>query len=74
MPARLGGGTYRPFDYSGSGTDENEVQTLIVEITAAPDIDDLSDFDDTENYRKIKTYQATVTRLIDKRTVDDATN
>lgn len=72
MPARLGGGNYRPFDYSGSGTDENEVQTLIVEITAAPNIDDLSDFDDDENWRKINTYQATVTRLIDKRTVDDA--
>ncbi|MEM7010162.1 MAG: Verru_Chthon cassette protein B [Verrucomicrobiota bacterium] len=74
LPQRLGGDEYRAFDYSGSNTDENEVQLVIVEITAAPDIDDLTKFDDERNFRKINTYQATVTRLIDKRTLDDASN
>lgn len=72
LPDRIGGGTYKPFDYSGDAADENEVQLILVEVSSAPNIRDLAHYEDDEKWRNINTYQATLTRLIDKRTVDDS--
>lgn len=71
LPERIGGGNYAPLDYSGNVADENEVQLIIVEVSSAPNIREIQDYDNKDLWRNINTYQATLTRLIDQRTVED---
>ena len=64
-----GSSNYEPMDFSDDQNDENEVQAIIVEIAAAPVIEEEGDFDKEDNWRNINTYQSTLTRLIDLETL-----
>ncbi|MFT5465332.1 MAG: hypothetical protein ACI8UO_000426 [Verrucomicrobiales bacterium] len=69
LPMRVGGGSYEPIDYSGDPADENEVQLIMVEISSSPRVRSVQDFDEKDNWRNINTFQGTLTRLIDRRTI-----
>jgi len=73
FPQRIAGGSaYDPLDFSGSNADENEVQLILVEVSSAPNIKTEADFDNSDNWRNINTYQSTLTRLIDLESLNAA--
>lgn len=71
LPDRMGGTSYSTFD--ATAKDQDELQLVIVEILSSYVDEDSTDsatwdrhFDDEVNWKNIHTYQARITRLIDR--------
>tara|TARA_R110002096_G_scaffold122929_6_gene266121 strand:- start:856 stop:1503 length:648 start_codon:yes stop_codon:yes gene_type:complete len=71
LPKRMGGTSYSTFD--ATDKDQDELQLVIVEILSSFIDEESTDagswdahFDDEVNWRNIHTYQARITRLIDR--------
>ena len=70
LPERLGGKPGQLFDTSSTQKAE-PMQLIIMEITSAPSITSITDFDEKQNWPQIRTYRSTMTRLVDTVTVDE---
>jgi uncharacterized protein (TIGR02598 family) len=69
LPPRLGSGQAQLFNSSSPQKDE-PMQLIIMEITSAPSIDNVQDFDSPVNWPQIRTYRSTMSRLVDTVTVE----
>ena len=70
LPPRLGSKAAQQFDTS-VGARREPLQLVIMEITSAPSVGTVQDFDSQLNWPQIRTYRSTMARLVDTITVDE---